>query len=446
MTQPSASFTEIAKVLYGDALDPRELWELAKLDSADVHVNAPVKVKKPQPGPKQLKREREVARAGLAASSVAAVGGLHALYLTGKEAPGKIAEAGKIGRRAAIAGAAGWGLLHTTELGGDALALHAQHRALVAATPPPKQPPKVPTGKLKPATAPKTTSVAKAMALIGKPPGNGRHWRPPKITRPPLPRFRPVQVVMSDEQAAKHAEALARAGRSSRRLMLAGAGVTGAVIGHEIGLHKPRPNEAVKKSLRPVSTAARTPGTPTLKAGVRPVNSGGVGRGLGRRGRALGSSATPAPEERELKKAVWSGEIAKVDADKRQVFGFCSVTEVNGQPVVDRQGDYLPLEEVEKSAYTYVLESRKGGDMHARVTKGLSTEWSQPKHTADLIESVVFTPEKLDAMGLISKTGSLGWWVGFKVNDDEQWNLVKSGQRTAFSIHGTGARSDMVMA
>lgn len=129
----------------------------------------------------------------------------------------------------------------------------------------------------------------------------------------------------------------------------------------------------------------------------------------------------------------WTGEISKVDEEKRQVFGWCSLTEVDGQPVVDRQGDYIPLNEVEKSAYNYVIYSRKGGDMHKR-------DGDQPLHTSDLIESFVVTPEKLEKLGLERDAIPHGWWVGFKINDDKQWEDVKKGDRAHFSIHGKGQR------
>lgn len=134
---------------------------------------------------------------------------------------------------------------------------------------------------------------------------------------------------------------------------------------------------------------------------------------------------------------VWTGEIMKFDAEKRQVFGWCSLTRVNGEDVVDLQGDYIPLEEIEKSAYKYVIESRKGGDMHRREN---SFSKSLPLHTSDMIESFVVTPEKLSKMGLQEDALPHGWWVGFKVNDDEQWQLVKDKKRTGFSIHGSGTR------
>lgn len=134
----------------------------------------------------------------------------------------------------------------------------------------------------------------------------------------------------------------------------------------------------------------------------------------------------------------WTGEFSKVDSEKRQVFGWCSLTKVNGEDVVDRQGDYIPLEEIEKSAYNYVIHSRKGGDMHKR-------DGDQPLHTSDLIESFVVTPEKLEQLGLNKDAVPHGWWVGFKVNDDAQWESVKKGERNHFSIHGKGRRVEKSM-
>jgi len=49
--------------------------------------------------------------------------------------------------------------------------------------------------------------------------------------------------------------------------------------------------------------------------------------------------------------------------------------------------------------------------------------------------------EKAEAMGL-TDAKNYGWWLGMKINDDEQWELVKKGERQGFSIHGKGKRTD----
>lgn len=139
----------------------------------------------------------------------------------------------------------------------------------------------------------------------------------------------------------------------------------------------------------------------------------------------------------DLYKADVSAEagICKVDDDKHQVFGWASITHMNGSPVVDRQGDYIELEEVEKSAYDYVVGSRVGGHQHRR-------DGDRPFHAADLIESFVITDEKAKAMGLPDDSNR-GWWVGFKVNDEDTWQKVKRGEIQGFSIHGRGKRQEI---
>ena len=130
---------------------------------------------------------------------------------------------------------------------------------------------------------------------------------------------------------------------------------------------------------------------------------------------------------------IWSGEIAKANEEKQQIFGWASVVEVNGQPVVDLQGDSISTEEMEKAGYSYVMKSRKGGDMHLR------DDW-QPIQKSEMIESFIVTPEKREAMGLPDSVPG-GWWVGFQVRDPDVWAKVKSGERTGFSIHGHGRRT-----
>jgi len=129
---------------------------------------------------------------------------------------------------------------------------------------------------------------------------------------------------------------------------------------------------------------------------------------------------------------IFHTEFAKMDTDKREVFGWASVVELNGQPVEDRQGDIITPEELERAAYSYVQKSRVGGRQHQR-------EGDSPFHASDMIESLVLTKEKVEKMGLPAST-PLGWWVGYKVHDDDTWSAIKKGDLTGFSIHGRGRR------
>ena len=123
--------------------------------------------------------------------------------------------------------------------------------------------------------------------------------------------------------------------------------------------------------------------------------------------------------------------IKKTDEDKRLVFGWANVaTRANGEVIQDWQGDIVEPEDLEESAYKYVLDFRDGGEEHIR---GL-------RKKCRMVESVVFTEEKLKAMGIPLGIVPLGWWIGFYVDDDEAWEKIKNGTYTQFSIEGSGQR------
>lgn len=121
--------------------------------------------------------------------------------------------------------------------------------------------------------------------------------------------------------------------------------------------------------------------------------------------------------------------ITKFDADKRQVFGWASVIEKDGQPVIDSQGDIIPLDELEPAAYDFVVSSREGDDMHVGTAK------------SHLIESMVFTPEKQEALGI--NLGKVAWWTGWQIDDDALWAAHKRGDRPELSIGGTARREEV---
>lgn len=154
--------------------------------------------------------------------------------------------------------------------------------------------------------------------------------------------------------------------------------------------------------------------------------------GKPRRGRFMRKTSGDFVAKADSASVSWSVEFSKIDSDKREVFGWASVVELDGKPVVDRQGDWITPDEIEKAAYKYVMDSRKGGHQHRR-------EGDAPFHASDMIESIVFTPEKIAKMGLPDDF-PVGWWVGYKVRDDDTWTKVKKGDVTGFSIHGSGKR------
>lgn len=121
--------------------------------------------------------------------------------------------------------------------------------------------------------------------------------------------------------------------------------------------------------------------------------------------------------------------VHKSDAEKRQVFGFFNVVEVNGVPVVDSQGDVISSTDLEESVYKYMKFSRMGDERHDGRCK------------ATLIESMYFSKEKQAALGI--DLGFVGWWGGFEIHDSAMWEKVKNGEYQSFSIGGTGRREQL---
>ena len=120
-------------------------------------------------------------------------------------------------------------------------------------------------------------------------------------------------------------------------------------------------------------------------------------------------------------------KVAKIDEDESLVFGWASVAEdAEGRLIIDSDGELIEKEELERAVYEYVLDFRKGSDRH------------NGKSVARLVESLVLTKEKAEAMGIEAPV--IGWWVGFKVDDPDVFAKVKDGTYSMFSIGGTATK------
>lgn len=126
--------------------------------------------------------------------------------------------------------------------------------------------------------------------------------------------------------------------------------------------------------------------------------------------------------------------IMKTDDDKRLIFGWASVAiKVDGEQVVDHQNDMVDPEDLEEAVYEYVLNFRDGGEEHI----------SSLRKKARMVESCMFTKEKMKAMGIPEGIVPEGWWIGFYVDDDVAWEKVKNGTYQMFSIEGQGIREEV---
>jgi hypothetical protein len=410
-------FREVVDLLFGDAVDPREAYDVSKMDASEVHVNGGLKVARcktckcskdkckcvDKRERTKAEREKLQAKVGLASNVVGLAAGATALGAAARDerllGGGKVArkmhaaadKLPKISPRTGRAGAAvalGALGLQTANTGGDLVA----NRVLARES---KKDVKKALDDIVEARRQGQISTATAIELAEN------------LIEKSEPKHRMSRAKLT-ARAEMAEDALKTAPKAAKAALVTTAAV-GAGTGYAVGRRAGK--KAAQRKLAPI----RLPETGPAPKGKHRV--GGV-------------------EKAEQVDYVYTGEISKMDEDKRLVFGWCNLSTVDGKPVVDLQGDYAPIDEIEKSAYAYVVKSRVGGNQHER-------QGERALHVSDMVESFVATPEKLEQLGVpadIAKGMPTGWWVGYHVNDDATWNQVKTGERAGFSIHGKGSR------
>lgn len=121
--------------------------------------------------------------------------------------------------------------------------------------------------------------------------------------------------------------------------------------------------------------------------------------------------------------------IEKAVSDRQLVFGWANVCKTkDGKIPVDWAGDVMDAEVLEPAAYTHVIKYRATGERHRGDAKGI------------LVESVMFTKEKMAAMGIPEGIVPEGWWVGYYIPDPNVFAKIKNGEYKMFSIQGGGIR------
>lgn len=124
--------------------------------------------------------------------------------------------------------------------------------------------------------------------------------------------------------------------------------------------------------------------------------------------------------------------ISKTNGEKRQVFGWANVAvRTDGRTICDAQEDIVEMDELEQAAYEFILHYRQGGEKHCRG------------NIATVIESMVFTKEKMAGLGIPLGLLPEGWWIGFQIHDEDVWEKIKQGEYTMFSIEGEAYREQV---
>lgn len=114
------------------------------------------------------------------------------------------------------------------------------------------------------------------------------------------------------------------------------------------------------------------------------------------------------------------------------VFGWANVTiQEDGTTPFDWQGDVIDTDVLESAAYNLVMN-------HQFPTLNQEHEWDT--ECGFLVESMMFTKEKMVALGIPEGTLPEGWFVGFYIPDPEVYKKVISGEYNMFSIEGSARR------
>ena len=116
--------------------------------------------------------------------------------------------------------------------------------------------------------------------------------------------------------------------------------------------------------------------------------------------------------------------VVRKDEKTRRVFGWFSIAKTkDDKPLIDRHGDVIAVEDLEKAADEFVRSWRQGGEDHRGPAPN------------DLIASIVLTRELQDAIGVPPGVLPQGWLGGFRVSE-EAFQRIAKGDLLMFSIEG----------
>lgn len=136
--------------------------------------------------------------------------------------------------------------------------------------------------------------------------------------------------------------------------------------------------------------------------------------------------------------------ILKLDDEKRIVYGV-----VLDPYIVDSQGDWIPPDEVEKTAHDFMKESRTIGLGHRGEADAKPVEsFLMPyPDQEDYREAMAGQPHRVIKFKFGSGFVHSGSWVlGTMVDDPATWELVKSGELGSYSIGGRGEREEIELS
>lgn len=121
-----------------------------------------------------------------------------------------------------------------------------------------------------------------------------------------------------------------------------------------------------------------------------------------------------------------SFNFEKASVTGRYIRGFASVTDFDGKPVEDWQGDTIEIDVVRKAAHEFIMDARVAKMQHAGAQIG------------DVVESIIIDDALAKSLGITDKRR--GWYIGMEIHDMKVRKAVATGKLTGFSIGGSGVR------
>lgn len=122
-------------------------------------------------------------------------------------------------------------------------------------------------------------------------------------------------------------------------------------------------------------------------------------------------------------------DITKAREDECLVSGWANVAvNADGSLPLDWQDDIIKAETLEKAAIKFMKEYRESGVMHEGTSQG------------DVVESITFTKEKQECLGIPEGILPEGWFITVKINNPDVFAKVKDGTFKMFSIQGSSKR------
>lgn len=131
----------------------------------------------------------------------------------------------------------------------------------------------------------------------------------------------------------------------------------------------------------------------------------------------------------DVKNTIKMDKILVKSDENNLIFGWAYVRETKeGKQVVDYSDEFIKAEnfgDLELATYAYNLAYRQADRQHDLKPKGY------------LVESLVFTKEKMEKMGIPEGIVPEAVWMGFYFPDDKDYEEIKQMTHPMFSLYGS---------